>query len=171
MKVYIAGPMTGIEDFNFPAFHAAAAHLRANGYEVVNPAEVNPDTTLTWEQCMRLDIPQLCTCDAIALLPGWENSRGARLECHLAEALGMPQVRFGHAVTGEVRDRAEIDRLRDALGAIRQYGVDTLTGRVDGPDDRAWQRAAVNEMAKRARLALEGKSWADGVSVPDHQTN
>jgi hypothetical protein len=45
--------------------------------------------------------------------------------------------------------------LLNALESIRQYGSDTLSGRVDGPDDRAWQREAVNEMTKRARLAIE----------------
>jgi len=51
--------------------------------------------------------------------------------------------------------RAEIKRLRDALDSVRQYGSDTLSGRTDGPDDRDWQRAAVLEMTRRARLALE----------------
>ena len=45
MKLYLAGPMTGIKDLNFPAFHAEASRLRALGHIVVNPAAVNPDTT------------------------------------------------------------------------------------------------------------------------------
>ncbi len=46
-------------------------------------------------------------------------------------------------------------RLLDALRSIQRYGLDTLSGRADGgDDDRAWQRAAVNEMTKRARIAL-----------------
>jgi hypothetical protein len=48
----------------------------------------------------------------------------------------------------------EFDKLRDALESIRQYGSDTLSGRVDGTDDRNWQRDGVLEMTKRARLAL-----------------
>lgn len=44
---------------------------------------------------------------------------------------------------------------RDALYGIRRYGLDTLWGRTDGPDDRNWQRAAVNEMTKRARQAID----------------
>jgi hypothetical protein len=50
--------------------------------------------------------------------------------------------------------QADIARLRDALESIFQYGADTLSGRIDGPDDRAWQRAAVLEMTRRARTAL-----------------
>lgn len=38
-RVYLAGPMTGIADYNFPAFNAAAARLRAVGFDVVNPAD------------------------------------------------------------------------------------------------------------------------------------
>jgi predicted component of type VI protein secretion system len=55
----------------------------------------------------------------------------------------------------------EIARLREALESIHRYGLDTLSGRVDGPDDRDWQRAGINEMTKRARLALEGAADAE----------
>lgn len=88
-RVYIAGPMSGLPQLNFPAFHAAAAHVRAMGLEAINPAEINPDTTASWSDCMRADIAQLVTCDAILLLPGWEKSRGATLEHHIAQTLGM----------------------------------------------------------------------------------
>jgi hypothetical protein len=90
-RVYLSGPMTGIPAFNFPAFHRAAASLHASGYEVVNPAEMDEAdaTPMTWEQYLRRDIRVLLDCEAIALLPGWENSRGAKLEAHVALALGM----------------------------------------------------------------------------------
>lgn len=83
-KVYISGPMTGLPDLNFPAFHAAANQLRGLGLDPVNPADINPDSGMTWAACMRADIKALCDCDALALLPGWEASRGAHLELHLA---------------------------------------------------------------------------------------
>lgn len=86
---YIAGPMTGQPDLNFPAFHRAAAQLRAQGHEAVNPAEINPDPSAGWNACMRADIAQLVTCDGIFLLPGWESSKGASLERHIARALDM----------------------------------------------------------------------------------
>ncbi len=89
MRIYIAGPMSGLPDLNFPAFHAAAAHLRSIGHEVVNPAELNTDPTAAWHACMRTDIRELVTCDAVAFLPGWLGSRGATLEHHIAMALGM----------------------------------------------------------------------------------
>ena len=89
MRVYLSGPMAGLPELNFPAFNAAAATLRAKGLTVVNPAELNPDTAMTWEQCMRADIKALCDCDALAMLPGWERSKGAHLELHVAHRLGM----------------------------------------------------------------------------------
>ena len=60
-RIYLAGPMTGLPQLNFPAFHAAAAHLRTYGYTVINPAEINPDHSMSWEACMRKDIAELVT--------------------------------------------------------------------------------------------------------------
>lgn len=88
-RIYIAGPMTGLPEFNFPAFHAEAARLRGLGFEVENPAENPKPPSPTWEAYMRMAIAQVVTCDTVVLLPGWENSRGAKLEKHIAEQLGM----------------------------------------------------------------------------------
>lgn len=81
--------MTGLPEFNFPAFHAAAALLRAQGYDVVNPAEINAAGGLEYHEYLRADIKALCDCDTIAMLPGWEDSSGAHLEVHVAHRLGM----------------------------------------------------------------------------------
>lgn len=91
-RIYVAGPMTGLPDLNFPAFHAEAARLRALGHTVINPAEINPDKGMKWEDCMRTDIAALVTCSAISLLPGWQNSKGATLEAHIAERLGLEMI-------------------------------------------------------------------------------
>jgi len=88
-RVYLSGPMSGYAEHNFPAFHRWAGELRAAGFEVVNPAELNPKPGLSWEECLRVDIRELCSCAAIALMPGWEASKGANLELHLAHRLGM----------------------------------------------------------------------------------
>lgn len=100
-RIYISGPMTGLPELNFPAFHAAAKALRALGYEVVNPAEVNPDSTKPWQQCMRDDIRALCDCDATALMEGWEASKGAHLELHIAHRLGMEVTHVWRLVYGD----------------------------------------------------------------------
>mgnify|MGYP000078277595 CR=1 FL=1 len=87
--LYLSGPMSGIPDFNFPAFQAAAAHLRAQGYTVINPAEFGEGDGLAWSDYLRKDIRALMDCATIVLLPGWGASKGARLEEHIARELGM----------------------------------------------------------------------------------
>lgn len=92
MHLYVSGPMSNMPALNFPAFHEAAAALRAAGYTVTNPAELDAQDagkTLTWEQYMRRDIVALMACDGVALLPGWTESRGANLETEIAGRLGM----------------------------------------------------------------------------------
>jgi len=88
-RIYIAGPMSGLPDLNFPAFHREAANYRSQGVDVVNPAEINAEDQTCWKSCMRADIRELVTCDSIAMLPGWEKSRGASLEHHIAKQLEM----------------------------------------------------------------------------------
>lgn len=88
-RVYLSGPMTGIPDFNFPAFNAEASRLRALGYDVVNPVDINPDTTTPYNECLRNDLKALLTCDTIAMLPGYGASRGACLELSVARRIGM----------------------------------------------------------------------------------
>lgn len=109
LHVYLSGPMSGIADFNFPAFIAAAEVLRAAGYIVLNPAEINTDTGMSWEDCLRNDIRVLCDCAAIVLLPGWERSKGAQLEQHIAHRLGMEILFYADiAATKPARTQAEL---------------------------------------------------------------
>lgn len=89
-KLYLCGPMTGIEHLNYPAFSEAALALRCWGYQVFNPAENGLPSDAPWATHMRVDIVQLMQCEAVALLPGWGCSKGATLEMHIATALGMP---------------------------------------------------------------------------------
>jgi hypothetical protein len=111
-STYIAGPMTGLPNFNFPAFNAAAKHLRSQGHTVFNPAERDierhggvdisadnhaGDPALAVKQhgfslreALADDTAFICKqATAIAMLPGWENSKGARAEHALAVALGL----------------------------------------------------------------------------------
>ena len=88
---YISGPMTGLPELNYPAFHSMASRLRAAGFEVENPAEINASET-DRAVCMKRDIERLLTCDAVLLLPGWEASRGALLEVQIAKELRLPLV-------------------------------------------------------------------------------
>lgn len=89
MKLYISGPMTGIVDFNFPAFFAAEELLRGLGYEVVNPARVGYVSGWKHRDYLKRDIPMLLECDGVALLDGYEDSKGCRAEIVVAEVCDL----------------------------------------------------------------------------------
>ena len=104
MKIYIAGPMTGVEDFNFPLFFETEEKLKELGYETLNPAkndgaDVKTATQnaisaslsgATWSSYMRRDLSNLCLSDAVCVLPNWKSSKGASLEVQVAQALDIP---------------------------------------------------------------------------------
>lgn len=89
MKLYLAGPMTGWADFNHPAFTATAAKLRAADFAVVSPTDNGLPKDALWSKHMRADIPLLLACDGVALMDGWEDSKGAQLERHIAMSCGI----------------------------------------------------------------------------------
>lgn len=110
MKIYLAGPMRGIPEFNYPAFHAASAKLRADGHVVFSPAEKDIERDgVDWgkaqtdgdlkaaeakgfslRQALGDDLAWICSeAEAIALLPGWQHSKGANAERATALALGL----------------------------------------------------------------------------------
>lgn len=91
MKIYLAGPMTGLPEKNSPLFNSEATRLRRLGYEVINPVELNTERLgKSRAACMREDIKAIFEVDAVALLPGWANSKGATCEKHVAEQLDLP---------------------------------------------------------------------------------
>jgi hypothetical protein len=85
--LYISGPMTGIADHNFPAFHVAADALRAMGFPVLNPADFGENDAYTWADYLQRDLTIMGYADIVVQLPGWEHSRGACLEYQTAVAL------------------------------------------------------------------------------------
>ena len=116
-RIYVAGPMSGLPELNFPAFHAEAARLRMLGHTVINPAEINSDISAQWADCMLADIDQLVTCDGISLLPGWDRSRGAKIEHHIATELHLV-IHNGTAFAGSVVPpamRRWADRMRGEI--------------------------------------------------------
>lgn len=94
MIVYISGPMTGYPEFNYPAFLDAERELMALGHSILNPAR-HPKQA-TWADYMRLDTADVVRAEGVAVLPGWEASRGARLEVDIAHALGMTVLPIDH---------------------------------------------------------------------------
>lgn len=103
IKVYLSGLMSGLPNFNIPTFNAAAHALRQIGYTVFNPAENKIDTSgmseaEAWRAYMQVDIKALVECNAIVMLPGWPESRGATLERNIAIGLSMPVMTLTDAV-------------------------------------------------------------------------
>ena len=90
---YISGPISADTEerlaANKAAFYAAARTLEAQGRRAVNPCENGLDDAAPWVAHMRRDIVMLMGCDVIHMLPGWRDSRGARIEYDLASALQM----------------------------------------------------------------------------------
>lgn len=101
-RAYLAGPMTGLAEYNFPAFRTATAELRELGWEVFSPAEVdeaagfNPKTDRPepLRHYMKHDLPAVLTSDVLVVLPGWQGSKGARLEVHAAVACEIPVLSY-----------------------------------------------------------------------------
>jgi len=100
MKVYIAGPMRGIKEYNFPAFDYAAKRLRQAGHEAINPAELdrvvgihewtNPLPEDFMRTAMKRDLIAICDeAEGMVLLPGWTKSSGVKVEHELADCLGL----------------------------------------------------------------------------------
>lgn len=146
MKIYVAGPMTGIPSFNFPAFDEAAAWLRDMGHDVCNPAEHDRETHgnsieasvtgdpadaaavgFSLREALAYDLDWIArNADAVAVLPGWEGSKGAAAEIALARALGLivaPWDTFGGIAYGEdlpvKADRITPDETTATSGEVR----------------------------------------------------
>jgi len=97
-SVYIAGPMTSIPEFNFPAFKTAARDIDEMGVSAVYCTAFGippaPEEARPWSDYLRDALRMMLNCNAVAVLPGWRESKGARLEVHVALELGMPVVEY-----------------------------------------------------------------------------
>lgn len=118
MRIYLAGPMTGYEHYNFPAFDAAAYHLRRLGHEVFNPADNDRENGFDamglkgddaeqhgfdLRTALKQDLSWICDhAEAVAVLPHWEASKGAKTEVALARALDIPVQWFDDFDAAEV---------------------------------------------------------------------
>lgn len=103
---YLSGPMTGLPYFNYPAFHTAAAELRARGWRVFNPAEMFADAD---PFPLREAFAEYCRIiclevDAVVVLPGWGKSAGARVEVSLARRCEVDVIPLMHALAGSVKE-------------------------------------------------------------------
>ena len=92
MRIYISGKISGREDAAREEFAIVKSHLESLGHDPVNPFENGLQVDDTWERHLAVDITDLLGCDAVCQLPGWEDSRGARLECEVARMNGIPSL-------------------------------------------------------------------------------
>jgi hypothetical protein len=106
-KIYIAGPMSYVPRFNFPAFDEAAALLRRHGIDAVSPAELDDpedrkramasedgmpgSSNGTWGDYIARDVKLIADSGVtgIAFLSGWQRSRGAKLEAFIGILCGL----------------------------------------------------------------------------------
>ena len=99
-RVYIAGPMSGLPEYNVPAFNVVAAILRGEGFDVFNPAAQTTSLDVqhgrraadaeAYREMMGVDLAWITsTATHMYMLSGWETSKGARAEYAVAIACGL----------------------------------------------------------------------------------
>ncbi|MGQ4876838.1 MAG: DUF4406 domain-containing protein [Promethearchaeia archaeon] len=90
-KIYISGPMTLLNNYNLVEFKEKEKELRKKYTQVINPHNIHREKNkqIKYEEYIRQDILELLDCDCIYMLCGWENSKGARLEHHIASVLQL----------------------------------------------------------------------------------
>ena len=90
-RLFVSGPMSGLPGYNLPAFAEATDLLESVRFrDVVNPGRFGVIPGYEWRDYMRDSIRGLLLCDAVAVLDGWQESKGARLEVTIAMDLEMP---------------------------------------------------------------------------------
>lgn len=150
-KIYIAGPMRGIPFYNFPEFDKAAETLFNQGWDPVNPAELDRElgyhpeempVNFDWnsipegfplKSIVAKDIDALTECDAIYMLAGWERSKGAKAELAVAIWLGLEVLFAGGDTAFEKQEDILVEALRLTSGD-RQATY--------GPPDQDFRRTA-----------------------------
>lgn len=121
-RIYIAGPMTGVARFNRPRFQQSARILRAQGWTVESPVEIaaafGSDNTIVTtpgmlDAVIEAELAALAKCDAIYLLAGWEDSRGAKRELWLALDKGLEVIVEGRGVGARLLRKWKKDEEED----------------------------------------------------------
>jgi hypothetical protein len=127
MIIYISGPMTGMRDNNRRGFEKAHGKIidafqnteAWDDLKIINPLAIAGEVNARfdginasrhqkikpqWSDYMKLCIPVLCTATHILFIKGWEKSKGAALERHIAESLGIPCVETVDGLKAAIRD-------------------------------------------------------------------
>lgn len=118
--------MSGIKDFNKPAFDKAEEYLTQAGYSVFNPARMHFDDAWTHEEIMRIDLAALAQCDYILMLDKWYNSKGAIQEYHYANGIGVKQLLMRDIVNNKKEQKPEPSIEIETFGDISGENLDFL---------------------------------------------
>lgn len=160
--VYLSGPMTGLPEFNVPAFMAAALRLRTEGHEVFNPAEsFGGRLDLPRDEYFRKDFEELVRVanngGYVVVLPGWEKSRGATLEVLAAAEMGIRVMTLdGEPVAAPQHQVCQATQERMVSGEVRV--TDPRTGGQKGQKPVAFDLlpwTALEEVAKLYRYGAD----------------
>ena len=170
LQVYIAGPMRGYPEFNFPAFFEAEAELlEAECWSVANPARHDIDQGFAWEgttgyedlnslgfnfrAALTWDLEQVLKSEYILLLPGWEKSEGAMLEYRTAKMAGIK-----HLLWRDALDPADLDKPVTVAKASGEVRITSATGGQKGQKPAQLGTVdpiALYELAKVAGMGAE----------------
>ncbi len=169
--IYIAGPMTGHENFNFDAFDEASLRHKELGYEVINPADLSRKLSVTCNVPLEdLSIREIAHKDLITLLTrathmymlnGWQNSKGAKAEHAIAQWLDM-------TIIYQSKEDLDAARLHDkewwfAFQSETFDDITTLTRKKN--DDYTGGAASVNPFANFDEATEFGVDPLIGLSV------
>lgn len=197
-RVYLAGPMSGIPEHNFPAFRDAAGDLRERGYEVESPVEMDeaegfesataanvPAGSGQWAHFLLRDLEVIAKpdVDAVVVLPGWEKSSGADHETRWAMSLGKPilsyptlhpvsegEVRIVNPETGGAKGR-KAERM-DLLpwDALRRDIAPHYAVGAEKYDDHNWRRGYAWSLSFGAMMRHAAQFWAGEDMDPETHT-
>lgn len=125
MRLYVSGPMRGLPNNNFDAFHAASKQLRLWGHDVLSPADSFKDENgntikLPRSEYLKHDIQLILICDGVVVIDGWYDSPGARFEVAQAFSIDIPVFEIFQKTKYEKALR-EIDVTSVTIPRERQY--------------------------------------------------
>ncbi len=146
-KVYLSGRMSGLEEEEFKAiFKYAEEKLIEEGYEVINPADIdyNPED---YAGQLLIALAELAKCDAIYLLDNWTESNGARCEYWFARGMGL-EIMSGEDVDSEVQE----------LKAIINTANDRITGLLANDSDI---EKSVDKLLENAKDYIDYVTWIE----------
>jgi len=147
-QIYLCGPFTGRKPQEaFKHFEGIEKKIREEFCEVIgiaNPLRIcSPD--MDWYKAMRRCVSELAKCDGIALLQGWQRSKGAALELRLAQDLHMPVIFVEQPVDYIVLNELFIA----APETLRYYNARLAKFHKEGMEESLAENRAILELTNR----------------------